>query len=70
MAFMRAVNPCVDWTETQWRLIVDEACVQPFTYCMLQYNLPCLLGGTVVVYNGRPLEPWALFLASACISTP
>ena len=26
MAFMRAVNPCVDWTDLQWRLIVDEAC--------------------------------------------
>ena len=25
MAFMRAVNPCVDWTDLQWRLIVDEA---------------------------------------------
>jgi len=28
MAFMRAVNPCVDWTETQWGLIVDEASIQ------------------------------------------
>ena len=30
MSFMRAVNPCVDWTETQWRLIVDEACPLSF----------------------------------------
>ncbi len=38
MAFMRAVNPCVDWTETQWRLIVDEACLLPST----QHKLHCI----------------------------
>ena len=38
MAFMRAVNPCVDWTETQWRLIVDEASLPLST----QYVLQCI----------------------------
>lgn len=47
MAFMRAVNPCVDWTETQWRLIVDEAGLQPSTCYMLQNNVP-LIGSSMI----------------------
>ena len=50
MAFMRAVNPCVDWTDLQWRLIVDEACFSSRYCCataishvmlsMMQVSLP------------------------------
>ena len=57
MAFMRAVNPCVDWTETQWRLIVDEVCLQPTPYVLQcispvskRYKGKCVTGSLVMVY--------------------